>query len=111
MTGPPPTSGTRSRRQSKTAGPSAPQTRRPALRAGDRVEPLDGELVVYDPDSGRAYLINRNGAALWGCCDGLRPVSALALELTRTAELPYETALADVEAFLDQLERAGLLAP
>jgi PqqD family protein of HPr-rel-A system len=83
---------------------------RPAVRPDLRIEALEDELVLYDPRSGRAYVLNPTASALWERCDGSRSVETLAQELAAAFEVAYDDALADVRAFLTQLSRGGLLA-
>jgi pyrroloquinoline quinone biosynthesis protein D len=73
------------------------------------VEPLDDDLVIYDPSNGRAYVLNPTAALIWELCDGSMTIEGMADELKQEYGLEDETVLADVEALIAQLERAGLL--
>jgi PqqD family protein of HPr-rel-A system len=85
-------------------------TTRPSARPDVRGEPLDSELVLYDPENGRAYVLNRTAALLWELCDGSLTATGLAEELRRLYGLDDHCNLtADVTTCLGQLERAGLL--
>jgi PqqD family protein of HPr-rel-A system len=80
-------------------------TRCPAVLA----EPLDDDLLLYDPRSGQAYVLNATGAYLWSLCDGSRTLCSLARALAASYALAYPDALADVRDHLDELQAAGLL--
>nr|ART39612.1 J540 [uncultured bacterium] len=76
-----------------------------------QVAPLEQELVVYDPVSGRAYLLNATGAMLWSRCDGTTTTEALGGALASQYGLDQEEAMEGVTNYLAQLSRVGLLAP
>jgi pyrroloquinoline quinone biosynthesis protein D len=70
---------------------------------------LDGELVLFDQRSGRAFVLNVTGAEVWALCDGRRTLGAVAQVLAERYGLPAPRALADVGDLIDGLERAGLV--
>jgi PqqD family protein of HPr-rel-A system len=82
----------------------------PIARSDVRVEELDDELVLYDPRNGRAYVLNSTAALIWQLCDGSLSRQALADEIKQEFGLEDADVLTDVEAYLSQLEGAGLLA-
>lgn len=53
--------------------------------------------------------VNETGAMLWELLKDPTSAQALALELTRIYEVELERAQQDVDAFLEQLRRAGAL--
>ena len=53
--------------------------------------------------------VNETGAVLWELLKDPTSAQALALELTRIYEVELERAQQDVDAFLEQLRRAGAL--
>ena len=71
--------------------------------------PLDDDLVLYDARQGIGYVLNSTAARIWELCDGSRTVAAVAREIAAAYELPYQQALADVDEFVADLRRAGLL--
>ncbi len=83
---------------------------RPSWRAETSAFPLDDELVVYDADSGRSYVLNPTAACIWELCDGLHSLPAIAQQLCVAFAIPYERALDDVRELIDDFHAAGLLA-
>ncbi|WP_190819518.1 PqqD family protein [Saccharopolyspora pogona] len=67
----------------------------------------DHWVLVPDGDA-EVALINETGRAIVEQCDGTRTVEDIARKIAATG-VAYDTALADVTAFLDGLYRAGLL--
>jgi pyrroloquinoline quinone biosynthesis protein D len=86
------------------AGPRVP-TRRPDVAAFA----LDDELVLYDPCSARAHVLNATAARMWELCDGARTTSSVAREIAASYALDDEQAHADVREFVEDLGQAGLL--
>jgi PqqD family protein of HPr-rel-A system len=86
------------------------QTTIPLLARPDlHTERLDDELVVYAPESARAFVLNRTAAAIWQLCDGSMTAAELADELAEACGLSAEAARVDVQQFIEQLDGAGLL--
>lgn len=71
--------------------------------------PLDDELVLYEPRSGEAYLLNPTGARVWALCDGSRGTGAIARELAGAFGLRGEQVVADVTDIIVALQQARLL--
>jgi len=71
---------------------------------------LDDELILYDPDLGRAHVLNRTAAQVWSLCDGTRSVEAIARQLATAHGIELEQALVDVRDLVDDFGRADLLA-
>ena len=69
--------------------------------------PIRGRLA----DLQELFVLNPVGEWIWEHLDGAHPVSALAEGLAATFEVGKEEALADVEAFVGELDEAGLLQP
>jgi PqqD family protein of HPr-rel-A system len=84
---------------------------RPRRRDGVTERALPGELVVFDPESDRAHLLNRTAAAVWDLADGSTPLATIAAELAAAAGLDAARARADALAAVEHLAAAGLLAP
>ncbi len=68
---------------------------------------LDGELVIYDHQHGRAHALNRTAALVWQHCDGETDVDNLATLLAAELRLPADPAI--VWSALGELDRARLL--
>jgi hypothetical protein len=75
----------------------------PSKRDGLVVQSIDGELIVYDPETHNAHSLNRPAAAVFGCIDGKTPVSAIARKLGAAASER------SVRVALERLSEAGLL--
>ena len=65
-----------------------------------------GEASVHFPGM---ISVNETGAMLWGLLKDSRSAQSLAQELTEIYEVELEQAQRDVDAFLEQLRRAGAL--
>jgi|SRR5436853_1400103 hypothetical protein len=91
-----------------------PTTRRFSLapsphRRPDLIErELSDELVLYDPESDRAYLLNRSAAAIWDLCDGTRSLEEIARELSPGSP-PSDALLRDLASTMRYLGDEGLL--
>ncbi|HEX2252190.1 MAG TPA: PqqD family protein [Thermoanaerobaculia bacterium] len=83
--------------------------RRPLRRPGLVERELPGELVLYDPQSDRAWLLNRTAAAVWDLADGATPLAAIAAELTAALGVPAEQARQDVLEAVRHLAGEGVL--
>ena len=78
-------------------------------RADVFTQPLDDELVLYDPGSGETHVLNPTAHRTWTLLDGTRSVAALARALAAEYGVSYARVRADLEALLDRLAAAGLL--
>ena len=83
---------------------------RPRARAEVSAVPLDDELVLYDPHTLEAFVLNPTAARIWTLCDGSRSAAAIAKELSTLYGLGRQQTLEDVCEFIDDMRRAGLLA-
>jgi len=70
---------------------------------------LPGELILYDPECDRAFLLNRSAAVVWDLCDGVTSVEQIAREISASFGIPPERALEDAQTTVVNLEREGLL--
>ena len=71
--------------------------------------PLDDELVLYTPQDGQAYILNRTAARVWKLLDGTRTELMLARELADTYGEDYDQVLVDVRELVSHLQSVGLL--
>jgi PqqD family protein of HPr-rel-A system len=72
--------------------------------------PLDDDLVLYDPGTGLAHILNPTASHIWALCDGLRTTGSMARAISAAFGVERQQALADVHAFVHELREAGLLA-
>lgn len=73
-------------------------------------QPLDDELVLYNPRDGGAHTLNATGMHIWEACDGAHSAEDIARALASRYGIGTQRALAEVRAFLLDLEHAGLLS-
>jgi pyrroloquinoline-quinone synthase len=80
----------------------------PALspRAQRRTDPHDGVVTLVVPE--RAVRINESGAEILDLCDGARTADAVARAIRRRHPAVHGV-VSDVHAFLDEMERLGVL--
>jgi len=71
---------------------------------------VDAEVVALDLESSTYFSTNRSGAVLWHALVDGATVGSLVTLLQDSFQLPAETAVADVDAFLKLLRASGLLA-
>jgi hypothetical protein len=75
---------------------------KPTARTEDLiVEPLNGEVIVYDLRTDHAHLLDRTTAAVWNACDGTCHVAGLAAALSLDVDI--------VQLALRELQQANLL--
>lgn len=87
------------------AGDATP-TRNP--RTAARV--VDGKALIVVIDQRRLHTLNAVGTRVWELCDG-RSVLAIADALAAEFEVDRDTALRDVQRFVEQLRELGALEP
>lgn len=99
-----------------SAPPSSPEPAppppvdRPSLSPGVLAATIGDELVLYDPDRGRAHRLNRSAAAVWeGLQAGLAGDDLVAVLAEAFAVEPAAVAT-DVATMLDVLAGEGLVA-
>jgi len=75
------------------------------------VREIDGEMVLLDLRTSEYLTANRVGTVLLRLLAEDRTVDDLTDALVAEFEVPRETALADVNAFVGELSTRGLLEP
>ncbi|HVN02583.1 MAG TPA: PqqD family peptide modification chaperone [Caulobacteraceae bacterium] len=91
---------------------------RPALTVDDRVvqnpdvvvAESDGELVLLSLERGRCYGMNRVGMSIWRRLQQPRKVADVLGEVIAEFDAPAAQAEPEAMAFLEQLQREGLIA-
>ena len=76
-------------------------------RRSDLIErELPAELILYDPENDRAFLLNRTSAAIWDLCDGQHSADRIAGQIALHCDVAVKTVLQDVNEsiarFIDQ---------
>lgn len=79
----------------------------PNWAADVRVRKVRGEVLVTA--YGDVYVLTDVSADIWSLADGTRSVAEIATAITEQYDVPPETALRDVRAFVDELVEARLL--
>ena len=65
---------------------------------------VEGSIVLFHEDNGRAFALNETAARVWKLCDGTRPMDELSSQLRHaTGEAPHEA----VAALIDELAENG----
>jgi PqqD family protein of HPr-rel-A system len=71
---------------------------------------IDDEVVVMSLASGDFFSLTGTARAIWLLIDGTRDRDALIAALAAEYDIPAEAVGGDVDAFLADLDQAGLLA-
>lgn len=79
-------------------------------RIADAVEvELDGEIVIYEPDSGTVSRLNHSAATIWSWLDGESSIIDIASALETEYGLDAHEARRAVDDVVAALERGGVL--
>jgi hypothetical protein len=70
---------------------------------------VDGERVLLDRNSGSLHVLNDVGAEIWARVDGSRTFGSIVDELSEAFQAETERVAPDVQQFLAQLARLGLI--
>jgi hypothetical protein len=74
-----------------------------------REESQDGGLL-FNPDTNEIKLLNATGLFIWELCDGEREIDAIVAALQDAFDgLPDDEIADQVQAFLEEMEAAGLV--
>ena len=82
----------------------------PAPVDGYRVEEMDGELLLYHPQSTSTIYMNNTAALVWQLCDGTRDVAAIIDILTESFPDSRDGIEDDVKKALETFLNQGALA-
>src|SRR3972149_98176 len=82
---------------------------RPKRRGDLLLREVEEELLLFDPRTGEASLLNGTAAAIFDLCDGLTPLAALAEEVLGVLSADPETGRADVQRIIEELTGMGLI--
>ena len=72
---------------------------------------VDDEVLVLDGETSTYVAVNRTGAALWPELAAGATRDRLVAVLVERFDVTQESAARDVDAFVEQLEAQGFLAP
>ena len=81
----------------------------PKRRAGLIERELPQELILYDPQADRAFLLNYTSAAIWDLCDGHNSTQEIAAQIARHYDASERRVLEDVERTVTRFARDKLL--
>lgn len=70
---------------------------------------IEDKALVVNPETSLIYPFNAVASRVWELLDGTRSVSDLAAIIVQEFDTDEKTALGDVEDFIRDLEKAGLL--
>ena len=71
---------------------------------------VDGEAVIVLPEEGTAHILNETGARIWELADGSKNISEIAEIICREFDVPLETALRDINEFMEKLVEKKMLS-
>lgn len=92
--------------QQKTADMQMPKRREGLIE-----RELPEELILYDPETDRAFLLNRTSAAIWDLCDGQHSAEQIAREIAEHLSAPLTKVVEDVQQTIARLQRNRALVP
>ncbi len=83
----------------------------PKRREGLIERELPEELILYDPETDRAFLLNHTSAAIWDLCDGESALRQIVEQIAPCFSAPLEKVVEDVKATIERFHRDRLLVP
>lgn len=86
-------------------GPSFKPRRRSTVRQHE----LPDGLLIFNPQSLKAFALNASASAVWDLCDGNHTIADIALELSQCAGRTPEELLPDVATAVQKLLELGLV--
>ena len=82
---------------------------RPRRRADYRLEEMDGELLLFDPNEKKVLYCNETAALVWQLCDGERSVTEMTELLVESFPEASDTIPNDVRETLHLLAEHGAI--
>jgi hypothetical protein len=83
---------------------------RPRQRDGLVQVAVDGETIVYEETTQTLHRLDQRGSLVWGCLDGIGTVEEISRDIAEVFGIDESTVRQDVDALLDRLHEASLLA-
>ena len=71
---------------------------------------VEGEFILYNPDTLGIVLINQTTALIFELCDGTRTEDEIAREVERRYESRPERLAEDIRTTIEQLAESGFIA-
>ena len=81
----------------------------PKVRPDVTVQHVGDESLVLDMESDQIHQLNTTAAWILGQCDGERTVDSIIKDFAEIFSLDLEKATTDVNAVIEQLNRAGVI--
>ncbi len=85
------------------------RNRKPKPAQGYRVEEMDGELLLFHPQSTATVYMNQTAALVWQLCDGARDVNEILGILSDSFPEAYTNLEQDVLTALRSFQKQGAL--
>jgi PqqD family protein of HPr-rel-A system len=82
---------------------------KPKVRADLSFVPIDGEAILYDPESVRLHHLNPSAALIFQLCDGSGTVKELAKDIAEELGLPQDEILRQVRQVVGHFKHSGIL--
>ena len=81
------------------------------VRRGERLaaRKVGGEMVILSADDSSLFVLNEVGTTVWEAADGRTSIQTIADSVCDEYEVDRDTALRDVEAFVEALVAAGVV--
>lgn len=79
------------------------------VKAGLGDAELDGERVLWDPETGQLARLDRIGSLVWASLDGVATVGELVADLADAFGVSAEAVRADVDDLVARLSELGLV--
>lgn len=73
------------------------------------VAAVDGEIVMLDPATSQYFGLDGVGARIWELCAQPQSLASLVAVLTEDYDVDGSTCMAEVQAFVADLQSAGLV--
>ena len=83
---------------------------RPSPKPGLVVQPVDGEVVIYDPEADALHHLEPTASTVWALLNGERSVRSVAADVADIYHVPEAAIRSDVHELIDVLHHRGLLA-
>lgn len=71
---------------------------------------LDDGAVIVTPRAGNVRVLNHVGTSIWKLIDGENSLAEIESQLIHTYEVPVERARKDLELFMSELEKRGMIS-